>query len=92
MIYEQAEIFVRHKLATEKQQAGETVDGYTHELKLLSKDCNFCQISASQHCDEATRDIFISGLLYGIIRQHLLKSKTLHLWIVFDQAQAPETT
>ena len=82
------EIFARHKLATRKQQAGETLDQYLQELKLLSKDCNFCQVSAIQQRDEAIRDAFISGLLSGSIRQRLLENKTLDLQAAFDQARA----
>ena len=80
------EIFARHKLATRKQQIGETLDQYLQESKLLSKDCNFLQVSAIQHQDEAVRDAFISGILSGSIRQRLLENKTLDLQTGFDQA------
>ncbi len=56
------EIFARHKLATRKQQSGESLDEYLQELKTLSKDCNFGNVTASQYCDEAVRDAFIAGL------------------------------
>ncbi|XP_046844913.1 uncharacterized protein LOC124438758 [Xenia sp. Carnegie-2017] len=82
------EIFARHKLATRKQQAGETLDEYLQELKHLSKDCNFRQVSAAQYRDEAIRDAFISGLLSGSIRQRLLENKQLDLQTAFDQARA----
>ena len=85
------EIFARHKLATRKQQIGETLDQYLQELKLLSKDCNFRQVSAIQHREEAIRDAFISGLLSGSIRQRLLENKTLDLQTAFDQARALDT-
>ncbi|CAB4039943.1 Hypothetical predicted protein, partial [Paramuricea clavata] len=85
------EIFARHKLATRKQQVGETLDEYLQELKLLSKDCNFCQVSAAQHRDEAVRDAFISGLRYGNIPQHLLENKTLGLQTAFEEARALDT-
>ena len=84
-------IFARHKLATRKQQIGETLDQYLQELKLLSKDCNFRQVSAIQHREEAIRDAFISGLLSGSIRQRLLENKTLDLQTAFDQARALDT-
>ena len=64
---------------------------YLQELKLLSKDCNFLQVSAIQHRDEAVRDAFISGLLSGSIRQRLLENKTLDLQTAFDQARALDT-
>ena len=85
------EIFARHKLATRKQQIGETLDQYLQELKLLSKDCNFLQVSAIQYRDEAVRDAFISGLLSGSIQQRLLENKTLDLQTAFDQARALAT-
>ena len=72
-------IFACHKLATRKQQIGKTLDHYLQELKLLSKDCNFHQVSAIQHHEEAIRDAFISELLSGSIRQCLLENKTLNL-------------
>ena len=85
------EIFARHKLATTKQQIGETLDQYLQELKHLSKDCNFRLVSAIQHRKEAIRDAFISGLLAGSIRQLLLENKTLDLQTAFDQARALDT-
>lgn len=85
------EVFARHKLATRKQQPSETLDEYVQELKILSKDCNFRQVSATQHRDEAVRDAFISGLLSTSIRQRLLENKTLDLQTAFDQARALDT-
>ena len=85
------EIFARHKLATRKQQISETLDQYLQELKLPSKDCNFRQVSATQHREEAIRDAFISGILSGSIRQRLLENKTLDLQTAFDQARALDT-
>ena len=43
------EIFARHKLATRKQQPGESLDEYLQELKILSKDCNFSDVTAYQY-------------------------------------------
>ena len=85
------EIFARHKLATRKQQSGESLDEYLQELKTLSKDCNFGNVTASQYCDEAVRDAFIAGLSSTSIRQRLLENKTLSLQTAFDQARALDT-
>ena len=85
------EIFARHKLATRKQQPGESLDEYLQELKILSKDCNFSQVTANQYRDEAVRDAFITGLLSTNIRQRLLENKTLNLQTAFDQARALDT-
>ena len=85
------EIFARHKLATQKQQPRESLDEYLQELTILSKDCNFSDLTAYQYRDEAVRDAFITGLLSTNIRQCLLENKTFNLQTVFDQARALHT-
>ncbi|XP_046855910.1 uncharacterized protein LOC124449011 [Xenia sp. Carnegie-2017] len=85
------EIFSRHKLATRKQQSGESLDEYLQELKSLSKDCNFRSVTSNQYRDEAVRDAFIAGLLSTNIRQRLLENKTLDIQTAFDQARALDT-
>ena len=85
------EIFARHKLATRKQQLGESLDEYLQELKILGKDCNFSDVTAYQYRDEAVRDAFITGLLSTNIRQRLLENKTLNFQTAFDQARALDT-
>ena len=84
------EIFARHKLATRKQQTGETLDDYIHALRLLSKDCNFTNVSAEKYTSESIRDAFISGLSSQIIRTRLLENNTLTLDNAFQQARALE--
>ncbi|KAK3878332.1 hypothetical protein Pcinc_016916 [Petrolisthes cinctipes] len=85
------EVFVRHRLATRRQQSGETLDEYFRTLNVLSKDCNFKAVTAIQHCEEFIRDAFISGLQSPLIRQRLLENKTLDLATMFDQARALES-
>lgn len=82
------EVFARHRLATRRQQVGESLDEYLQVLKILSKDCNFQAVTATQHCEEFIRDAFISGLHSSLIRQRLLENKTLDLSTMFDQARA----
>ena len=82
------EVFARHTLATRRQQPGESLDEYFRALKLLSKECNFKAVTASEHCEEYIRDSFISGLQSPMIRQRLLENKTLNLTTMFDQARA----
>lgn len=53
------EFFARHLLATRRQQPGETLDEFLQVLKILSKDCNFTQVTTLQHKEEAIRDAFI---------------------------------
>ena len=40
------EIFSRHLLATRRQELGETLDHFLKSLRTLSKDCNFCPMTA----------------------------------------------
>ena len=82
------EVFARHRLATRRQQVGESLDEYFQALKILSKDCNFQAVTAAKYCEESIRDAFISGLQSPGTRQCLLENKTLDLTTMFDQARA----
>ena len=82
------EVFARHRLATCRQQVGESLDKYFQALKTLSKDCNFRAVTAAQYCEESIRDAFISGIQSASIRQRLLENNTLDLATMFDQARA----
>ena len=82
------EIYARHQLATRRQQVGESLDEYLQALKILSKECNFKPVTATEYCEEYIRDAFISGILSNQIRQRLLENKTLDLKTMFDQARA----
>ena len=85
------EVYASHVLAIRKPQPEETLDEYLQVLKVMSKDCNYCEVSANQHRDEAIRDAFISGLLISSIRLGLLENNTLTLEAAFDQARALES-
>ncbi|XP_027225401.2 uncharacterized protein K02A2.6 [Penaeus vannamei] len=50
------EVFARHRLATRRQEPGESLDVYFRALKILSKECNFKAVTATQHCEEYIRD------------------------------------
>ena len=54
-------IFARHTLSSRKQRPEESL--YLRVLTVLSKDCNFKPVTASEHRDQFIRDAFISGLL-----------------------------
>lgn len=73
------EVFIRHLLATRKQQVSESIDQYIQALRLLSKDCNFKSVTAEQNKNDFIRESFISGLIQPTIRQRLLESNTLEL-------------
>ena len=85
------EVFARHLLATRRQQSGQSLDGYLQVLKTLSKDCNFQDVTAAVHRDEAVRDAFITGLQSNAIRQRLLENNTLDLDTMFTQARSLDT-
>jgi hypothetical protein len=70
-------IFARHLLATRRQQPGETLDEFLREIRKLSKDCDFKQVTADQYREQQIRDSFINGLLSPLIRQRLLENNEL---------------
>ena len=79
------EVFAQDLLATCCQKEEENIDEYVQRLQLQAKECNFKSV-------DAVRDEFITGLRSNIIRQRLLKKKTLHLNIAIDQAKALHAT
>ena len=85
------EIYARHILATRRQQPAETLDEYLQSLKTLSKDCNYQGVTSILYCEESIRDVFITGLTSGFIRQRLLENRTLDLKSMFDQARSLES-
>ena len=42
------DVFARHKLYMREQQSEETLNDFLHYLKLLSKDCNFHNVTANE--------------------------------------------
>ncbi|VDP95672.1 unnamed protein product [Echinostoma caproni] len=61
------EVFARYLLATCKQEPGQNFDQLFQKLKSLAKDCNFKAVTAEQNQDNAIRDVFISGMLSGVV-------------------------
>ena len=74
-IKEPNEVYARHKLATRKQQPGESFDTYLNALKSLSKDCNYKAVTAEIYQNESIRDAFIAGTSSSKVRQRLLEKK-----------------
>jgi hypothetical protein len=54
---------------------------------MITKDCNFGQVTAAVHHDEALRDSFIAGLRSNYIRQRLLEKNDLDLTTAFTTAR-----
>jgi len=82
------EVYARHLLASRRQEAGETLDQYEHALTQLSKDCDFRVVSAEEHRDEATREVFIQGIRAAPVRQRLLERAQPDFAAAMDQARA----
>ena len=83
-------VFARYRLATRKQQPGESIDQFVQSLKQLSQDCNFEPVNAETYRDNSIRDAFINGLSCPLIRQRLLENNNLSLIAATDQARALE--
>ena len=73
-----------------KQQIGQSVDEYFQKLKQLSSDCDFGDVAAQVHKQEAIRDAFISGLASSELRQRLLEDRNLIMQTAFDRARSLE--
>ena len=82
------EVFARYKLATRRQQSGESLDEFLQGLMTLAKDCNYKDVNAATYRDESIRDAFITGLSSNQIRQRLLENKTLNLEAASSHARA----
>ena len=85
-----SEVYARHCLATQKQQAGETLDQFLDKLKSLAQDCGFQAASAEKVEELAIRDAFITGMSSNAIRQRLLENLELDLNTAVKQARALE--
>ena len=85
------EIFARHLLATKKQDPGERIDHFYQTLLQLSKDCEFKDVTSTEHCNGYIRDSFIAGLSSSYIRQRLLENNSLTLQEALDKARSLET-
>ncbi|VDP93510.1 unnamed protein product [Echinostoma caproni] len=84
-------IFVRHLLATCKQECGQKVNQFVQKIKTISKDCDFRSVSAEEHRDDAMLDAFITGLLSNNIRTRLLAQVSLNFQTAYDMARSLES-
>ena len=80
-------VFARHRLATAKQQSGQSLNDFFQTLKSLSKDCNFQNVTAAQYCNEMIRDAFINGICSNTIWQCLLENDELTLDMAIERAR-----
>jgi hypothetical protein len=85
-------IFSRHQLYSRKQSSSESVSQYIMSLRLLARECQFKNVSASEHHDLCVLDAFISGLTSNNIRQRLLEQSNLTLQSAVDCALSIEAS
>ena len=67
-------VYNRHQLITTKQNAGESIDTYLHNLNRIAKTCNFDAVTAEENKNQYVRDAFINGISSPSIRQRLLEN------------------
>uniref|UniRef100_A0A5S6R1M3 CCHC-type domain-containing protein n=1 Tax=Trichuris muris TaxID=70415 RepID=A0A5S6R1M3_TRIMR len=85
------EVLARHRLASRRQQHGETIDEYVRALRTLCAQCNLQAVSAARYQEELVRDAFVCGLQSQVIRQRLLESKNCDLTSLLDMARVLES-
>ena len=80
------ETMERHLFNSRSQDDGEKFDDYLTEIKILSKNCNFCD-----NCFESLlRDRIVNGVRSDAVRQKLLSEKKLTLEKTIDICRANE--
>ncbi|CAH0722893.1 unnamed protein product, partial [Brenthis ino] len=84
-------ILARHRLATRKQQPGETLAEYSRSLAILARECHFKAVTANEHQNETVRSTFIAGILSQKIRERLLEKSTMSLEETLNLATSLET-
>ena len=78
--------FARYLLAARRQETEESLELYLQNLKILSRDCDFIALTASQARDIAIKVAFISGVRSNQIRQRMIENKDLDLATVYELA------
>ncbi|XP_068205235.1 uncharacterized protein [Palaemon carinicauda] len=66
---QKSEVFAIYKIATCKQQSGETLDTFLDSLKGMASECSFIDCTAAQAEELAIRDSYIMGMASNAIRQ-----------------------
>ncbi|XP_068227880.1 uncharacterized protein [Palaemon carinicauda] len=89
-VKQKSEVFARYKLATYKQQSGETLDAFLDNLKGLASEYSFTDCTATRAEKLAIRDSYITAMASNAIRQRLLENLSLDLSTAVKQARALE--
>ena len=85
-IKQPSEVFARYKLATTKQDAGQSLESFRRTLDRLSRDCNFSEVNATRYREDMVLQAFIAGISSNDIRKRLLEEKELTLDSAFKLA------
>ena len=80
------ETMERHTFNSRNQKDGEPFDDFLTEIKILSKNCNFCQTCH----DGLIRDRIVGGIRDPSLRQKLLSDDKLNLKKTEDACRARE--
>ena len=79
--------YERHQFNTLNQNEGESIDLYVKELRILSKLCEFGDLT-----DSLIKDRLISGVMKASVRSRLLRETELTLQKVIGICHAAETS
>ena len=79
-------------LASARQNVCESIDEFVLRINKLSQECDFVPVNAQQYRDDMKRDSFIYGISSNLIRQRLLKNRTLTFTEAYEKAQSLELT
>ena len=80
------ETMERHTFNNRNQEDGESFDDFLTELKLLRKNCNFCDTCS----DGLLRDRIVGGIRDSVLRQKLLSEEKLTLKKAEEACRARE--
>ena len=79
--------YERHQFNTRNQNEGESIDSYVTELRILSKSCEFGDLT-----DSLIKDRLVCGVIKDSVRSRLLQETELTLQKAIDICRAAETS
>ena len=79
--------YERHQFNTRNQNDGESIDSYVTELRILSKSCEFGDLT-----DSLIKDRLVCGVIKDSVRSRLLRETELTLQKAIDICRAAETS
>ncbi|XP_072887837.1 uncharacterized protein [Hemitrygon akajei] len=82
-------VYARHRLATRRQQPGESSAEFLRALQTLVRTCDCKALTAEQHAELLVRDAFVTGMRSVYVRQRLLENADLTLCSAAEMADMP---